>query len=335
MTKIICTIGPASNTPEMIEKMVHAGMSITRVNCSHGNEDSIRAQIKSLKQIRVDKKLDFEIMLDTKGPDVRIGTFKDGQIELCQGDQFILTTTQCEGDNTRVFVNCETLPERVKPGQILLLNDGLIRATVTTVKGNDVVTKIEQGGVLSNRKTMFAPNCDLGLPFLSDADKADLRIGVEEGVDMIAASFVGSKKDVEQMQSFLVQCGKNIPIVAKIESSDGIANIDEILANVMGMMVARGDLGVEYPLEQIPGLQKFLVEKTLAAGKFAVVATEMMESMINKPRPTRAEVTDVANAVWQGAHAVMLSAESAVGKFPLDTVQFMKRIATEAEKSRK
>lgn len=330
-TKIVCTIGPSTESEEMIEKLASAGMNIARINCSHNSPAKTRDAILRLKKVREAKGLDFEIMLDTKGPDVRIGTFENGKVELKAGGSFILTTDECIGNESKVFVNCPLLPQKVSPGQVILLNDGLIKVVVTAIKGNSIVTQVEQGGVLSSKKTMFAPGCNLGLPFISVADELDLLAGLDAGIDSVAASFVGSRKDLLDLKAFMRANGGEVPIISKIESSGGIENLAEILDECAGVMVARGDLGVEYPIEQIPVLQKKVINAANKAGKFVIVATEMMESMITKPRPTRAETTDVANAVWDGANAVMLSAESATGAFPVETVTYMKKIAQIAE----
>ncbi|MCL2570379.1 MAG: pyruvate kinase [Firmicutes bacterium] len=333
-TQIICTIGPASNKEDTIAQMARVGMNIARVNCSHGGAEGNRHVFEVLKKTREKHGLDFKIMLDTKGPDVRIGTFKEGGVDLKSGDIFTLTTDECEGTKNRVWINCPPLPKKVAVGQPILLSDGMIHVVVTEVKGNDVITKIEIGGRLTDRKTAFAPNCDLGLPFMADYDKHDLILGKKYGAELVAASFVGNGADLDEMNEFMRKNKCEMPIISKIESSDGIKNLDEILQRTWGIMVARGDLGVEYPIEQIPTLQKLIVTKTREVGKFCVVATEMMESMVSRPRPTRAEVTDVANAVWQDASAVMLSAESATGNFPVETVTYMSKIVMEAEKSK-
>jgi len=332
-TEIVCTLGPATDSPEGIKKLYEAGMNIARVNCSHLNAEQARNIIERLKEVRQKEKLNYRIMLDTKGPDIRIGTFEGGNVTLENGQTFTFTTKECVGDNKRVYANYNRLPQVVEKGQAILLVDGMIRLTVKSTTDTDVVCVVDMGGVLSNRKSMFVPGCALGLPFLSDADKADLKVAAETGVDLIAASFVGTRQNLIDMTAWLKECGKAVPIISKVESVEGIQNIDEIVDESYGIMVARGDLGVEYPIEQVPALQRLIVEKCVAANKFCIVATEMLESMIDRPRPTRAEVTDVTNAVWQGAHAVMTSAETAVGKFPFLTIEYMRKIAMEAEKS--
>lgn len=336
-TKIICTIGPATETHAMIEGLARAGMSIARVNCSHGSAERSREIIRTLKKVRDQKKLDFQIMLDTKGPDVRIGSFDGGYATIHSGAEFVLSAqSETMGSDKGVFVGLSDLAKKVKIGTEVLINDGKIRLTVREVRGGDVVTRVEVGGIVSNNKTIYIPGVDMGLPFLSDVDKADLRMGIEESVDMVAASFVSSAKDVAELKGYLTECCPKAPLpllVAKIESSKGVKNLTEILRDVDGVMVARGDLGVEYPVEKIPTLQKWMVETANSAKKFVIVATEMMESMIKNVRPTRAEVGDIALAVWQRAGAVMLSAETAVGDYPLQAVEYMKRVVVEAEKS--
>ncbi|MCL2851051.1 MAG: pyruvate kinase [Firmicutes bacterium] len=330
-TKIVCSIGPVSQSAEMIEKLVGVGMSIARVNCSHGGDQN-RINIETVKAVRKEKKLDIEIMLDTNGPDVRIGTFENVSVTLVKGNKFTLLAKECVGNEKQVFCGYEKLPMRVKKGEYILLGDGGIKLVIEEIKGDDIVCAIEEGGVLSDRKSLYVPNVDLGMPFMSDRDKQDVKMGLDTGCDSIAASFVGSVKDVKELRDFMKECGRVVPIYAKIESSEGIANLDEIMQNVEGVMVARGDLGVEYPLEKIPALQKLIIDVARKYNKFCIVATEMMETMKDNPRPTRAEVTDVANAVWQGADAVMLSAESAVGKHPILAVDFMRRITDEARR---
>ena len=330
-TQIICTIGPATNTPEAISALVLAGMNIARVNCSHGTVEQSRSLVRMLKSAGV------TVMLDTKGPDVRIGSFDGGNTTLVEGQSFVLTSATVTGCNNRVFAGTRDLGERVKIGDEVLLSDGKIRLRVAGFnmsRGTDVVTTVEVGGVLRDNKTIFVPGVDLGLPFLSDADKADIAMGVEEGVDIIAASFVTSTADVVALRTFMGKTKHKTPsIIAKIETAEGVANLDTILDVVDGIMVARGDLGMEHAVEKIPALQKQMVDAATERGKTVIVATEMMESMITNSRPTRAEVADVALSVWQGASAVMLSAETAVGKHPIRAVEYMRRAVAEAEQS--
>jgi len=330
-TKIVCTIGPATDSEEGLKRLSALGMNIARVNCSHLTAEKAREVIEHLKRVRKDNGLNYQIMLDTKGPDIRIGTFEKGSVVLDEGQEFVFTTKQVEGSKKQVFMNYPRLPQVVTKGQVLLLVDGMIRMTVIETTETDVICMVDMGGVLGNKKSLFVPGCELGFTFLSEADKADLKVAVETGCDLIAASFVGSKQDLTDMKNWMKECGGEIPIISKIESVKGIERLDEIVKETWGVMVARGDLGVEYPIEEVPALQKLIISKCNKAKKFCIVATEMLESMIDRPRPTRAESTDIANAVWDGGDAVMLSAETAVGKYPFAAVEFMAKIAARAE----
>ncbi|KAI4454078.1 pyruvate kinase [Holotrichia oblita] len=332
-TKIICTIGPACESEEMLGKLIAAGMSVARVNCSHSSVEANEATIERLKKVRKDLGVPLAIMLDTKGPDIRIGKFAEGSVMLAESAKFTFTTRQCEGDINQVFVDCKKLPKALTKGQVFLLNDGFIKMTVRETTDTDIICNVDVGGRLSDRKSLYAPGAEIGMPFLSKADEDDLLMGIRADVDYIAASFVSSAKDVSDMKKFLVKNGGNIPVIAKIESRGGVTDIDEILKVCDGIMTARGDLGVEYPIEQIPTVQKILTKKAVEAGKLIITATEMLESMIEKPRPTRAETTDIANAIYDGTSCIMLSGETAVGKYPVQAVNFMKRIAEEAEKN--
>ncbi|MCL2846201.1 MAG: pyruvate kinase [Firmicutes bacterium] len=328
-TKIICTIGPASWSPERIEQLARTGMNVARVNCSHGTTEQNRDLIRRLKDVRTKKKLDFQIMLDTKGPDIRIGALKGGEVELVTGQELMLSNYECVGNCACVSVPYPTnFAQSMKVGQEILVDDARLKLVVTDVKGTNVITRVVIGGKLGQRKSLYIPDVDFKMPFLSELDKADLKMGTEETVDMVAASFVSHAREVVEMREFI---GKNTPIISKIESSLSIKNLDEIIAISDGIMVARGDLGVAYPLEQIPTLQKHIIRKCNAAGRFVIVATEMLESMTYKPRPTRAEVGDVANAVWDGATAVMTSGETARGEWPIECVDIMRRVVIEAE----
>ena len=334
--KIICTIGPSSNSEEVLRDLVKAGMSIARINCSHGSIEQNEANIELVKKVRKDMGVPVSIMLDTKGPEIRIGHFDpavkvDGGVWLEEGQTFTLQTRPTVGFENRVFVDYKKLPKVVKPGQQLLLNDGLIVMTVVSMTEFEVICRVNAGGRLGDRKSLFVPGCDLGLSFISKADELDLIMGCKTDVDWVAASFVNCAEDVIALKKVVNKYGKDIPVISKIESKNGVENIDEILAVTDGIMVARGDLGVEYPIEQIPTLQKMLIKKARAAGKLVVTATEMLESMIEKVRPTRAETTDVANSLYDGTSCTMLSGETASGKHPVKVVQFMKRIAELAE----
>jgi pyruvate kinase len=324
--KIICTIGPASESPEMLRKLSDAGMDIARCNFSHGSHEEHGIKFDRIKRLRKEINKDIKIMLDTKGPDIRLKTFETGYAELRTGDMFSLYTDDRNGSVKGCSITHKDLPKYIKKGDEILINNGLVKVVAEEVKTQEIVCRVVNGGRLSNKKSLFVPGIDVHLQFISDIDKADLEFGVKQKVDMIAASFVNTAKDVLDIRKIV----KDIPIIAKIESVQGFKNIDEIIKAADGIMVARGDLGVEYPLEKIPTLQKEIIKKCNEAGKFVITATEMMESMINNPRPTRAETTDVANAVYDGTDAVMLSAESATGLYPVEAVTYMRKIADEA-----
>jgi len=344
-TKIICTIGPASESEEALRELVTAGMSVARVNCSHGTTSAREKLIRLIKKVRTEMGVDVKIMLDMRGPEIRIGRFGDtyektgnnGEVELKKGQTFIFHTKNIVGDEKGVHVNYPRLPKVVKPGQELLLNDGLLAMTVEVVGEDTVTARVKVGGKLGDKKTLFIPGCDLKLPFISKEDAEDLFMGCREVIDWISPSFVNSANDLKELNAFLEKHGSNskYPLIAKIETVMGVENIDEILKVAGGMMVARGDLGVEYSYEKVPALQKMLVKKARKAGKIVVVATEMHDSMKERARPTRAETTDVANAVWDGTEYIMTSGETAVGKNAAATVRSMLKIASEAEKYKK
>jgi len=318
----------------MLKKLIIAGMSIARVNCSHGTIESNQATIKTVQTVRAKTKADVLVMLDTKGPDVRVGHFENGSAEVVDGQTFVFHTNEVVGNEKGVFVNYKLLPQAVKKGQRLLLDDGMVVMTVTGVTETTVIARVDFGGRLKNRKSLAAPGCDLYMPFISREDELDLQMGCKVGVDIIAASFVSRAQDVLSLKTVLAKYGKgDIPIISKIECAGGIQNIDDIIKVSDGIMVARGDLSVNMPIEQIPQLQKMIIQKSRAAGKPVITATEMLESMIQNPRPTLAETTDIANAVWDGTDYVMLSAETSVGKYPVRSVEFMRTIAAEAEKT--
>lgn len=335
-TKIICTLGPASDTEEIISDLIDAGMNVARLNFSHGTHEEHAAKIAKVKKVREQKKAPIAIMLDTKGPEFRIGTFKDGSITLKDGDPFIFTTEKIEGDQTKVSVSFGGICEQLKPGDKILLNNGLIIFEVLKVKKPEVQCKTVVGGVLSNKKSMFFPDKELDMVYLSEQDKSDIAFGVEQGIDYIACSFVSKAQDIVDVRNWLKECGSpegDIEIIAKIESRSGVNNLDEILAVSDGIMVARGDLGVEVPFEELPSIQKTIIHQCRVHGKRSITATEMLESMIKNPRPTRAEISDVANAVYDGSSAIMLSGETAAGEHPVEAVKAMARIAAQAEEN--
>ena len=323
-TKIICTIGPASENKETLITMCKAGMNVARLNFSHGTYPEQQFKIDLIKQVRQELGLPIAIMLDTKGPEYRIRTFESGRITLNEGDDFIFTTDEVEGDRHRVSVNYKHLTENLKPGDRILVNNGLVVFEVTGIRGSDVQTRVIVGGELSNRKSMSFPNKVMSGPYLSEQDKQDLLFGIQNEVDFVAASFVSTKGDMEELKAFLAaNGGGNIDLIAKIENRAGVDNIESICEVADGVMIARGDLGVEIPFVEVPAIQKRLTSTCRMLGKRVITATEMLESMIHNPRPTRAEISDVANAVYDGSSAVMLSGESAAGKYPVEAVKTM------------
>lgn len=331
-TKIICTIGPASESKDTLSAMCRAGMNVARLNFSHGSHEDHLRKINLIKEVRQELKIPLAIMLDTKGPEYRIGTFKDHKISVAEGQTFTFTTDEVEGDQSRVSVNYKGFAQDLKPGDKILVNNGLVICQVTQVKGSDVITEVKTGGVLSDKKSMNFPGKLLNGTFLSEQDKSDLLFGIEQDVDFVAASFVSTKKDAQDIRTFLdSNGGKNIDIIAKIENRSGVENIEEICSVVDGIMVARGDLGVEIPFMEVPVVQKEIEQKCRLLGKRVIIATEMLESMITNIRPTRAEISDVANAVYDGTSAIMLSGESAAGKYPVEAVQTMSAVAEYTE----
>ena len=332
-TKIICTIGPACENAEILEKMCLNGMNVARLNFSHGTHEEHQSKIDLIKEVRVKLKLPVPIMLDTKGPEYRIKTFENKKISLSDGDKFTFTTNDVIGDQTKVSVNYEHLTEELNIGDVIMVNNGLVKFRVDEIKENDIHCTVIAGGEVSDRKSMNFPNKVLTHDYLSDQDKEDLLFGIKNGIDFVAASFVSSKSDVESVRSFLNENGgEEIDIIAKIENRAGVDNIDEICELADGIMVARGDLGVEIPFVEVPSVQKFLIKKCRLLGKRVVTATEMLESMIYNSRPTRAEISDVANAVYDGSSAIMLSGETAAGKYPAEAVKNMAEIAEFTEK---
>ena len=331
-TKIICTIGPASENEETLKKMCLAGMNVARLNFSHGTHEEQQKKIDLIKKVRTELNLPIAILLDTKGPEYRIRTFKDGKVHVNAGDKFTFTVDEVEGDEKRVSVNYKGLVKDLSVGDKILVNNGLVVFEVEELKGSNANCVCLVGGDLSNRKSMSFPNKVMTGPFLSDADKQDMLFGIQNGVDFVAASFVSNKQNVLDMRAFLDENGgADIEIIAKIENQSGVDNAEEILEACGGLMVARGDLGVEVPFVELPAIQKRLIHKCRLLGKRVVTATEMLESMIQNPRPTRAEISDVANAVYDGTSAIMLSGESAAGKYPVEAVATMAQIAERTE----
>lgn len=332
-TKIICTMGPNADNREVMKKLVENGMNIARFNFSHGTHEEQKERMDLLKSVRDEVGRPVAILLDTKGPEIRTGVLKDGKkVMLSEGDKFVLTTEQIVGDEHKVSITYGGLIEDVEIGKRILIDDGLIELEVKGIHDTEITCTILNGGELGERKGVNVPNVAVRLPALTEKDKEDIRFGVEQGVDFIAASFVRSVEGVLEIKSLLKECGKPyLPVIAKIENAEGIKNIDEIIHCADGIMVARGDLGVEIPAEQVPYLQKMLIQKCNDNFKPVITATQMLDSMIRNPRPTRAEVTDVANAVYDGTDAVMLSGETAQGKYPVEALQMMVQIVKNTE----
>lgn len=331
-TKIVCTIGPASESEEMIEKMALAGMNVARLNFSHGTHEEHAKRIRTIKKVSKKLSIPIAILLDTKGPEFRIKTFKDGKISLKVGDEFTFTSNEVVGDSKKVSVNFQGLEKDVCPGDHILVCNGLMDFVVKEIVGKDVVCETLTDGNLSDRKSMNFPGRIMSTTFLSEQDKEDILFGIKQGVDFIACSFVSRKEDLEDVHRFLEENGNpDVELIAKIENQPGIDNIEEICELCAGIMIGRGDMGVEIPPEKLPAVQKKLITKCRLLGKRVITATEMLESMIVSPRPTRAEVSDVANAVYDGTSAVMLSGETAAGKYPEQAVKIMSSIAEATE----
>ncbi len=333
-TKIVCTIGPACTNAETLRQMCHAGMNVARLNFSHGTHESHRVEIELLKQVRSELQIPLGIMLDTKGPEFRVGVFENGKETLSEGQSFIFTTESVMGNAERVSVSYKGLPSEMVAGDKILVNNGLLIFRVEKTTETEVHCTVEAGGVISDRKSMSFPDKHLKQVYLGEQDKQDLLFAIEQDVDYIACSFVSCKQDMLDVKNFLRQNGSSdISLIAKIENRSGIDNIEEICSECDGIMIGRGDMGVEIPFEELPAIQKSLITKCRMMGKRVITATEMLESMIQNPRPTRAEISDVANAVFDGTSAIMLSGETAAGKYPVLCVRTMSRIAEQAENS--
>ena len=331
-TKIICTIGPASSDEQIFRKMCEAGLNVARLNFSHGSHEEHLKKIEMIKKVREELDAPIAIMLDTKGPEYRIKTFENGKVTVHDGDEFIFTTRDVVGNESVVGVNYSGLVNDLSVGDRVLVNNGLVIFEVKKITDTDVICTTVTGGELSDRKSMSFPNKVLNQKYLSEQDKEDILFGIKHGVDFIAASFVSRRQDLIDLKSFLLEHGgADIDVIAKIENRTGIDNIESICEECEGIMIGRGDLGVEVPFTELPAIQKYLITKCRLLGKRVITATEMLESMIHNPRPTRAEISDVANAVYDGTSAVMLSGESAAGKYPIETVKVMADIAYETE----
>ena len=331
-TKIICTMGPNTSNRELLKDLALNGMDIARFNFSHGDYEEHKSRLELLKSVRDELDLPIAALLDTKGPEIRTGLLKDDKkVTLTEGQTFILTTEEVLSDENRAYINYSGLNEDVQPGNKILIDDGLIELEVKEVQGKDIVCHVINGGELGARKGVNVPNVKIKLPALTDKDKEDIVFGIQEGFDFIAASFVRTADAIYEIREILEQHGANMGIIAQIENAEGIENLDAIIEAADGIMVARGDMGVEIAAEKVPYIQKMIINKCNEACKSVITATQMLDSMIRNPRPTRAEVTDVANAVYDGTDAVMLSGETAMGKYPVEAVKMMSQIVEDSE----
>ena len=332
-TKIVCTMGPNTDNREIMRELALNGMDVARFNFSHGDHAEHKHRLEILESVREELGIPIASLLDTKGPEIRTGKLKDGKkVTLKEGDLYTLTTEEIVGDETRGYINYAGLAEDVKPGDRILIDDGLIELHVREVNGTDIVCRIENGGELGEKKGVNVPGVRVKLPALTDKDKEDIRFGVDAGFDFVSASFVRNADAIREIREILDEKGSAMQIIAKIENEEGIENIDSIIEASDGIMVARGDMGVEIPAEKVPHIQKMIIRKCNLACKVVITATQMLDSMIRNPRPTRAEVSDVANAVYEGTDAVMLSGETAMGSYPIEAVRMMSQIAEESEK---
>ncbi|MGL5440366.1 MAG: pyruvate kinase [Filifactoraceae bacterium] len=331
-TKIVCTIGPASESVEVLKELIDNGMNVARLNFSHGSHEEHKVRIDSIKEARIIKNQPIALLLDTKGPEIRTGLFDQPEVKLEEGQKFIITMEDIVGNNERCTVSYKELKDDVSAGNTILIDDGLIELRVLEVIENEIITRVENTGIVKNNKGVNVPNVKINLPAVTDKDRADIIFGIENDIDFIAASFVRKASDVLEVRKVLEENNaEHIQIIAKIENQEGVDNIDEILKVADGIMVARGDLGVEIPTEEIPIVQKLLIKKCNELSKPVITATQMLDSMIRNPRPTRAEVTDVANAIYDGTDAIMLSGETAAGKYPIESVITMSNIAKRTE----
>ena len=332
-TKVVCTMGPNTNDRELLKKLIENGMDVARFNFSHGDHEEQKSRMDLLKELRQELNTNTAILLDTKGPEIRTGVLKGGKrIMLKAGEQFTLTTEEIEGDESKVSITYEGLVQDVDAGRVILIDDGLIELKVVGKSEKEIFCEVINGGELGERKGVNVPNVAVRLPAITEKDKDDIRFGVEQGIDFIAASFVRNAECVLEIKAYLKELGAPyVPIIAKVENAEGIKNIDEIIRAADGVMVARGDLGVEIPAEEVPYLQKMIIQKCNMNFKIVITATQTLDSMMRNPRPTRAEVTDVANAVYDGTDAVMLSGETAQGKYPLEALQMMVHIIQNTE----
>ncbi len=331
-TKIICTLGPATDKEGVLEALVREGMNVARCNFSHSTYEDHKRRMDHIKLLRSQYEKPIAILLDTKGPEIRIGTFENGKVELKKDSYFRLTLRDVIGNEEQVQITNQELYKDVSIGNHILIDDGLIELRVEAIEDCDIICKVMNNGIISNYKGVNVPEVHLSLPYLSTRDKNDILFGIEQKVDFIAASFVRCAEDVIQLKNFLRENGgESIEIIAKIENAEGVQNIDDIIALADGVMIARGDMGVEIPYEEVPVLQKMIIKKVYRAGKKVITATQMLDSMMKNPRPTRAEATDVANAIYDGTSAIMLSGETAAGTYPIESLQTMVKIAERTE----
>lgn len=332
-TKIVCTLGPSTDDEKVLEQLMKAGMNVARCNFSHGSHEEHKERMDKVKKIREKCDRPVALLLDTKGPEIRTGNFKDGKVKVKTGQTFTLVAdNNILGTEEKTGITFPDLYKDVTPGAVIMIDDGLIEMEVVKIEGTDIVCNVKNDGVISNHKGVNVPDVHISMPYMSEQDKSDILFGIKEDVDYIAASFTRTADDVKELRKFLDDNGgKNINIIAKIENSEGIINVDGIIEEADAVMVARGDMGVELPEEEVPIIQKMIIKKVYEAGKQVIIATQMLESMINNPRPTRAETADVANAIYDGTSAIMLSGETAAGKFPVEAVATMARIAERTE----
>lgn len=330
-TKIVCTIGPATESKEKLEELVDSGMNVMRLNFSHGNAEEHQKRVDNLRHVMGKTGMTVAILQDLGGPKIRIGTFKDKIVTLVPGETFTLTTDKCEGTKERVYVNYEALPKEVKPGNAIMLQDGTKKLEVVEVKGNDIITKVIVGGNISDHRGVNVPGASLSIASLTPKDKEDLNFGIKNNVDFIALSFVRRASDVRELREILNKAGSKAQIISKIETPEALNEIDAILSESDGLMIARGDLAIEIPAEDVPLTQKLLIRKCNEAGKPVITATQMLESMIKSPVPTRAEVSDIANAIIDGTDAIMLSEETTLGNYPVEAVKIMTRVSVKIE----
>lgn len=330
-TKIICTIGPASDSVERLRELMLAGMNVARFNFSHGTHEEQKVKFERVKQVRDELGLPVATMLDTKGPEIRLRDFEGGRVELISGHEFVLTTDEILGTAQKASISYKNLKNDIKKGTTILIDDGLIEMTVERIQGEEIVCRVVNGGYVSNHKGVNVPGAVLSMPYISEVDLQDILFGIEMGYDLLAASFVRCREDILEVRKILAEHDCDMKIIAKIENMQGIHNLEDILTVSDGIMVARGDMGVEIPMEEVPVMQKRMIKLAEAQGKHVITATQMLESMIKNPRPTRAETTDIANAIYDGTTAIMLSGESAAGLYPVEAVKTMARIAERTE----